>query len=146
MNGSVYCAHPVDQLPIIDEERFNYYIDLGRHEFTFRLEVCKESELEKKAAAFTQKPYALNFYPHGTGVKKEVSPITISNANVSLSALRKVKEDTYMVRLINNYKEGAECVCSVFDKSINLSFGKYEVKTLIYANGELKESDSMLEL
>ena len=102
--------------------------------------------MEKKAAAFTQKPYALNFYPHGTGVKKEVSPITISNANVSLSALRKVKEDTYMVRLINNYKEGAECVCSVFDKSINLSFGKYEVKTLIYANGELKESDSMLEL
>ena len=146
LNGSVYCAHPVDQLPIIDEERFNYYIDLGRHEFTFRLEVCKESELEKKAAAFTQKPYALNFYPHGNGTKKEESPVTISNANVSLSALRKVKEDTYMVRLINNYKEAAECVCSVFGQSINLSFGKYEVKTLIYANGELKESDSMLEL
>ena len=37
LNGSVYCAHPVDYLPIIDESRFNRYIDVGRHEYTFRL-------------------------------------------------------------------------------------------------------------
>ena len=46
--------------------------------------------------------------------------------------------------MINNYKEGAECTCTVFDKTMNLSFGKYEVKTLLYKNGELKEHDSML--
>lgn len=146
LNGSVYCAHPVDQLPIIDETRFNHYIDLGRHTFTFRLQVCKEEELEKKATAFTQKPYALNFYPHGNGTKKETSPITLSNENITLSTLRKVSEDTYMVRLINNYKEAAETTCTVFDKTMNLSFGKYEVKTLLYKNGELKEHDSMLNL
>ena len=146
LNGSVYCAHPVDQLPIIDETRFNHYIDLGRHTFTFRLQVCKEEELEKKATAFTQKPYALNFYPHGNGTKKEVSPITLSNENITLSTLRKVSEDTYMVRLINNYKEAAETTCTVFDKTMNLSFGKYEVKTLLYKDGELKEHDSMLNL
>ena len=70
----------------------------------------------------------------------------ISAENISLSALRKVDVDTYMVRLINNYKEGVECVCSVFDKEISLSFGKYEVKTLLYKNGELIEHDSMLNL
>jgi alpha-mannosidase len=146
LNGSVYCAHPVDRLPIIDEERFNYYIDLGRHEFTFRLEVCKEEELERKAAAFTQKPYALNFYPHGSGVTREVSPVVISNDNVSLSAFRKVAEDTYMVRLINNYKAETTCDCSVFGQSLTLSFGKYEVKTLIYKNGVLKEQESISNL
>ena len=144
LNGSVYCAHPVDQLPIIDEDRFNYYIDLGRHTFTFRLQVCKEEELEKKATAFTQKPYALNFYPHGNGTKKETSPITLSNENITLSTLRKVSADTYMVRLINNFSQAAECTCTVFDKTMNLSFGKYEVKTLLYKDGELKEHDSML--
>jgi hypothetical protein len=51
-----------------------------------------------------------------------------------------------MVRLINNYKEAAETTCTVFDKTMNLSFGKYEVKTLLYKNGELKEHDSMLNL
>ena len=146
LNGSVYCAHPIGDLPIIDEERFNYYIDLGRHEFKFRLEVCREEELEKKATAFTQQPYALNFYPHGTGEKREESSIKLSNENVTLSAFRKVDENTFMVRLINNFSQGANCDCTVFDKSIKLAFGKYEVKTLLYKNGELKEHDSMLDL
>ena len=146
LNGSVYCAHPVDQLPIIDEERFNRYIDLGRHEFTFRLEVCKEEDLERKAAAFTQKPYALNFYPHGVGDKKETAPITLSNETISLSAFRKVAVDTYMVRLINNTGAAVACDCTVFDQSLALSFGKYEVKTLLYKNGVLTEQESMLHL
>lgn len=146
LNGSVYCAHPVDQLPIIDEQRFNRYIDLGRHEFTFRLEVCKEEELERKAAAFTQAPYALNFYPHGDGNKKETASVILSNPNISLSTIRKVSMDAYMVRLVNNFKGEAVCDCTVFDQSINLSFGKYEVKTLIYSNGVLKEQESMLYL
>ena len=146
LNGSVYCAHPIGDLPIIDEERFNYYIDLGRHEFKFRLEVCREEELEKKATAFTQQPYALNFYPHGTGEKREESAIKLSNENVTLSAFRKVDEDTYMIRLINNFSKCAKCDCTVFDKTLCLSFGKYEVKTLLYKNGELKEHDSMLDL
>ena len=146
LNGSVYCAHPVDDLPIIDEQRFQYYIDLGRHEFTFRLEVCKEEELERKAAAFTQKPYALNFYPHGNGEKREASPVELSNPNISLSALRKVAENTYMVRLINNYKEETTSDCTVFGQSLKLSFGKYEVKTLLYESGVLKEQQSMLNL
>ena len=146
LNGSVYCAHPVDDLPIIDEQRFQYYIDLGRHEFTFRLEVCKEEELERKATAFTQKPYALNFYPHGNGEKREKSPVNLSNTNISLSALRKVADNTYMVRLINNYKEETTCDCTVFGQSLRLALGKFEVKTLIYENGVLKEQESMLNL
>ena len=146
LNGSVYCAHPVANLPIIDETRFNHYIDLGRHEFTFRLEVCKEEELEKKATAFTQKPYALNFYPHGEGKERETGAISLSNENITLSAFRKVAVDTYMVRLVNNFKSEANCACTVFDQSLNLSFSKYEVKTLLYERGVLKEHKSMLNL
>ena len=146
LNGSVYCAHPIGDLPIIDEERFNYYTDLGEHEYSFRLEVCKEEELEKKATAFTQKPYALNFYPHGNGTKKEESPIVLSDENISLSAFRKVREGGYMVRLQNNFSQDVECQVTVFDKTLPLSFGKYEVKTLIYQDGALSESNDMLAL
>ncbi len=144
LNGSVYCAHPIDYLPIIDEHRFNRYIDLGRHEYTFRLEVCKEEELERKATAFTQKPYALNFYPHGEGEKKERGAVTLSNENITLSAFRKIAMDTYMVRLINNFKGETECACTVFGKTLKLMFGKYEVKTLLFKDGKLNEQKSML--
>ena len=146
LNGSVYCAHPIGNLPIIDDKRWNRYIDTGRHEFQFRLEICNEEELETKATAFTQKPYALNVYPHGSGEKKETSPVSLSNKNVTLTAFRKVPNGNYMVRLINNYKEGCECACTVFGETLNLSFGKYEVKTLLYKDGKLYESDDMLSL
>ena len=146
LNGSVYCAHPIGDLPILDKERFQRYIDLGRHEFTFRLEVCKEEELENKAASFTQPPYALNFYPHGSGEKKETCSVVLSDKNVSLSAFRKSSADCYMIRLINNDKVAKKCDCTVFGQTIALDFGKYEVKTLLYKNGELVEHNSMLDL
>ncbi len=146
LNGSVYCAHPVDQLPIIDEQRFNKYIDLGRHEFTFRLEICDEADLDAKATAFTQKPYALNFYPHGNGTRRETPAVTLSDETVTLSCFRKTNADTYMVRLYNSVNGDKTCTCTVFGKEIALSFGKYEVKTLLYKNGELTEQRSMLAL
>ena len=102
--------------------------------------------MEKKATAFTQKPYALNFYPHGGGEKKELSSIVLSNENVTLSAFRKVDKETYMVRLVNNFNKDVSCKCTVFDKTLELNFGKYEVKTLIYKDGQLTESNSMLYL
>ncbi|MBQ9151960.1 MAG: hypothetical protein IJX72_06895, partial [Clostridia bacterium] len=146
LNGSVYCAHPVGDLPIIDEERFNRYIDLGRHEFSFRLELCDECDLERKALAFTQKPYALNFYPHGEGTKKETAPVILSDNTVTLSCFRKVDESTYMIRLFNNTRDETPCTCTVFGQSLDLCFGKYEVKTLLYRDGRLSEHDSMLAL
>ena len=144
LNGSVYCAHPVGTLPIIDDKRFNKYIDLGRHEFSFRLELLSTEELERKATDFTQKPYALNFYPHGEGEKKETGSINLSNKNVTVTSFRKVADGTYMVRLFNNFSKSATCKCAVFGKSIDLSFGKYEVKTLIFKDEKLVEQDSML--
>ena len=108
--------------------------------------MCKEEELERKATAFTQKPYALNFYPHGDGETKETSAITLSNENITLSAFRKESADTYMVRLVNNFKENVDCGCRIFDKTVTLSFGKYEVKTLLYKDGALQEQASMLVL
>ena len=146
LNGSVYCAHPVGNLPIMDENRFQRYIDLGRHEFTFRLELCDLNDVERKAAAFTQKPYALNFYPHGTGERHETPAVTLSDETITLSCFRKVDPDTYMVRLFNGINGDKTCTCTVFGKSLDLSFGKYEVKTLLYKNGELTEQRSMLAL
>ena len=146
LNGSVYCAHPVGNLPIIDDKRFNKYIDLGRHEFRMRLDICDEDMLESLSQAFIQTPYALNFYPHGNGTKKETAPVVISDDSVTLSCFRMTDEDTYMIRLINNSNEKKSCDCSVMGKSISLDFGVYEVKTLILKNGELREQYSMLAI
>ena len=146
LNGSVYCAHPVDVLPIIDPDEFNRYIDLGRHEFKLRLMVCDKEQLEYEAQKFVQPPYALNFYPHGEGKVHETAPITLSDDIITLSCFRKTAEDSFMIRLFNNTAGARNCDVTVFGKGISLVFGKYEVKTLLMKNGELYESDSMLDI
>jgi alpha-mannosidase len=146
LNGSVYCAHPVGELPIIDPDIFNKYIELGRHEFRLRLMVCDRERLESEAQKFVERPYALNFYPHGEGKIHETAPVTISDDTVTLSCFRKTAEDTFMVRLFNNTSYEKKCKVTVFGENLNLSFGKYEVKTLLYRNGKLVEHDSMLDI
>ena len=144
LNGSVYCAHPAGDLPILPDERYYDYIDLGVHEYSFRLEVCDKTELERKATEFAQKFYTLNVYPHGKGVSYNTSPVTLSDHNITLSAFRKMDDETYMIRLFNNLDAARACTCTVMGTALELEFGKYEVKTLLYKNGALCEHDSML--
>jgi alpha-mannosidase len=146
LNGSVYCAHPVGELPIIDPAEFNRYIEPGRHEFRLRLAVCRREELEREAQRFVEQPYALNFYPHGEGKLHETAPITVSDDTITLSCFRKTKEDTFMARLFNNSESQKKCDVTVFGEKISLDFGKYEVKTLLLRDGKLIENASMLDL
>ena len=146
LNGSVYCAHPVGELPIIDPEEYNRYIEPGRHEFRLRLMVCDRAEMEKEAQKFVEQPYALNFYPHGEGKTHEISPVTVSDDSITLSCFRKTDADTFMARFFNNTADEKSCTVSVWGKSIELDFGKYEVKTLLLREGKLFEHDSMLVL
>ena len=144
LNGSVYCAHPAGDLPILPDERYYDYIDLGVHEFSFRVVICEQKDLERLATEFSQKPYTVNVYPHGNGTYLGNSPVVLSDNNVTLSCLRKMDDETYMIRLFNNYDQGCTCTCTVMGAALELEFGKYEAKTLLYKNGALTEHDSML--
>ena len=143
-NGSVYCAHPIGDLPIVDDLRCNDYLEKGRHSFKFRLAVDNRSELEKNALHFVQNPYVLNAYPHGKGKAERDSFVSLSNEKIALESLRMVDKNMYAVRLFNNSESGAECTCRVADKQLALAFGAYEVKTLFFDGDELVEKAYML--
>jgi alpha-mannosidase len=145
-NGSVYCAHPVGDLPIVDDKRCNDFLEKGRHSFSFRFALDKRTSLEKNAIEFTQKPYVVNAYPHGKGKMERESVVTLSNTNVVITSLRKVGADSWAIRLFNNLANATQCTCRLFDKELALSFGKYEVKTLYYQNGVLEEDERMIRL
>ena len=146
LNGSVYCAHPIDDLPIVDKERSNDYIEKGRHKFRFRLFVCERAFLEKNALQFTQTPYVLNGYPHGRGRRERLPFITLSNDKIAVSSIRALGNDSYMIRLFNNTPESMDCMAMLSGENMSLTFNEYEVKTLIYSNGKLKENDGMCEI
>ena len=143
-NGSVYCAHPIGNLPIVDDKRCNDCLEKGRHNFKLRLCVDKREELEKKAVEFTQKPYLLNGYPHGKGKSERESLISLSNENIVVTSLRMIKENVLAVRLINNNAADAVCNCKILGKQISLNFGAYEVKTLYFDGESLVEKEEMI--
>ena len=52
--------------------------------------------------------------------------------------------DAVIFRLQNNTPNGVDSYINVNGKVLKLHFGKYEVKTVLYENGELCESYELL--
>ena len=143
-NGSVYCAHPIGNMPIVDDKRCNDYLEKGRHSFKFRLALAKRDELERNAMEFTQRPYVLNAYPHGEGRREREAFVSLTNDKIVITSMRMVADNVYAVRVFNNYTESVACSCRVASQTIDLQFGAYEVKTLLLENGKLIEKAEML--
>ena len=52
--------------------------------------------------------------------------------------------DGYLLRMQNNSEEEADDELLVGSSTIKLHFHKYEVKTILYKDGKLKELEEML--
>lgn len=141
LNGSAYCAHPTEEgIPIIkDSTRYTKFIEVGTHDFEFRIGVNKVCECEKMSQQFNQPLYSLLTFPHGKGnAPKEL--VTVSNSNVVITAFKRRNNGTYLLRLHNNYKAGAVSTVTINGISKEIKFRKYEFKTFIYNGKSIRES------
>jgi electron transfer flavoprotein alpha/beta subunit len=133
--------------PIIPSDRYVKKIDQGENNFSFRLGVFAENALENAAQLFNHKPYALNVFP--TGGKKPTESgfsIALGTENISLVTLKKADdtENTYIARLLNNSADTVTTDFTLCGATIPLTFGRYEVKTVLYEDGTLRESAQLL--
>jgi alpha-mannosidase len=146
IRGATYCAHPIDDKELIPMDRFTKKIDQGEHNYSFRLSLTKRDQLERKANEFVQKPYALNIFPvpSQSANKKELE-IELGGDIISMPTLKKAYDkDAMIFRLLNNTPNSVESFIKVNGQLLPLSFGKYEVKTVVYENGILTESYELL--
>jgi len=141
LNGSAYCAHPTDEgVPLIkDETRYTNFIEIGTHDFEFRVGVNGLSECEKMSQEFNQPLYSVLTFPHGNGTEpKEL--VTVSNNNVVIAAFKRRNNGTYLLRLHNNYKSSASAIVKINGVSKEIKFKKYEFKTFIYNGKTIRQS------
>lgn len=139
VRGTTYCAHPIEDRLLIPDDRFTRKMDQSEHNYSFRLSVCDETELDRKANEFNRKPYAVNVFPLGERDQESKFQVSVSNKNISLVTMKKSdKRDGYILRLFNNYKESQEADITVGSTTQKLVFDKYEVKTLFH-DGNLQE-------
>lgn len=145
LKTATYCAHPVPNRPLLQEGRFISKVDQGQRDFQFRIDTAKESELKAKADLFTEKTYALNVFP--TIDEKDDNGFTISreNPDISFVTLKKARQTKgYIMRLQNCSEKTARDTVKFGNRKLELSFGKYEVKTVIYNGETLYESKEMI--
>ena len=141
LNGSSYVAHRIGDRPLIDTTRYVGSIEQGNHTFCFRVGKLAYGTEENFACEFNQAPYALNMYPHGEGKKESLA--WSFDERLSLVSMRKVGEKQ-VIRLINNSENAFATEITLFGKTTVLTFGKFEVKTLAFENGEIIELAEML--
>lgn len=146
VRGVTYCAHPIGQRELIPMDRFTKKIDQGENNYSFRLTVAQREELERKSQEFVQKPYALNIFPIPKEENKEESfDVSLGGDVISMPAVKKAYgRDAIIFRLLNNTPNDVESYIKVNSQLLNLSFCKYEVKTVVYENDTLTESYELI--
>lgn len=143
VRGTTYCAHPIMTRPLIPSDRFTKKMDQTEHNYYFRLSVCDECELDRKALEFNRRPFAVNVFPLNEKASEAPFDIQISDPNITLATMKKSdRRAGYIIRLMNNYKEARETTLTVGASTERFCFGAYEVKT-IYYDGSLQELETL---
>ena len=145
VRGVTYCAHPIGERELIPTDRFTKKIDQGENSYSFRLSVCERSGLERKAKEFSEKPYGLNIFPVPSKKTSKALEISLGGDVISVDTVKKqYGKDATIFRLVNNTPNEEKSYLKVHGEKIDLTFGKYEVKTVVYENGSLKEIYEMI--
>lgn len=141
LRGASYCAHPINERPLIPDHKYVKKIDMGERNYTFRLTAAPEAALERIASEFNMPPYACNVFPVDTDRSAKEFALHISDPDVTLVTMKKAQQGSgYILRLLNNYRESRKVRVECRGADIELHFGRYEVKTVIYDDGKLIES------
>lgn len=122
----VYSAHPIDDKPIVDKDRWQNHIDMGERDFDLRL-TTDVSHLDKAADVYNQPPYALSFFPSGKGQKVNTAAV-LSNENIIMSGMKKLSSGDIRVHLFNSTDAPAETEFKFAEKSAVISFSPFELK------------------
>ena len=126
-----------------DEKRILYpinrympRIDNGRYVFNLRFAKGDQTEITALAAAFNQKPYAVNVFPIGGGV---THPEIKVDKNVCMPTFKIGENGGYIARLYNPSDKPTTANLYVDGKvAVAVDFKRGEIKTVII-NGEKVE-------
>jgi len=126
-------------------------MDQGERRYRFRILTGAREEIlrtvDREAAQFNQRAYALAFCPSGSGTKPKAL-VSVDQPNITLSCLKQSerRSDAYILRLFEaqGTAASAHIELPVFGLTLDADFKPFEIKTYIIADGAVTETD-MLE-
>ncbi len=143
MRTPVYSAHPINQRPITDNDRFHNHIDMGEREFSYRLTPQLET-IDREAEIFNQPPYALSFFPSGNGEIIDTT-FSIDNNKILLSAYKKLKKEKILIRLFNSSETEGKAKITIKGNEFKVQFAPFEAKGFILEDNLINECNLLGE-
>ncbi|MBO6280243.1 MAG: hypothetical protein J6M95_01510 [Bacilli bacterium] len=141
LNGASYCAHPsFDYLPLTPKGRYDAGIEQGAHDFSIRVGVNSIEECERISKEFNEPLYGTLFFPHGND-KPIQDLFKVSNPNIVISALKRLNDGTFLIRLYNGNFVSGETTLEIKGIKKNIHFGKFEFKTFVYNGNSLVDAE-----
>lgn len=139
-----HCAHPVGERQVVPQDRLMPYVDIGERCFSFRFDFGDRNDIlnivPRKSLEFNVEPVILSFYPTGTGNKPADSFEIINSDTIQMTALKKsYKSESVIIRLYNPTDEIQHATIKFGECLFDLSFSKFEIKTVEFSDGVFEE-------
>ncbi len=98
LRSPVYCAHPVGERKLIDEEKLYDYDGLGEYNYEFFIQPVRnddEYEIARDASIINEPPIAVSCFPAGE-IAREMGPIKL-DGRVLVSAIKQSRKDNSII-------------------------------------------------
>lgn len=136
LRSPAYSCHPFNKRIIMAQDRYTPRIDQGERVFRFWLNGGRSSERQKhvdrEALARNEKPFALSFYPPGTGSKPHAL-CTLSDDVVQITAVKRSADGRdVIVRLFEPTGRTRTTTLSLpaLGKRLRIRLEGFEIKTV----------------
>lgn len=136
LRSPAFSGHPINDRPIVPQDRFTARIDQGERLYSFWLNAGTAAErlnaVDREALTKNEKPFALSFFPAGHG--KTLQPaVQLTGEAVVMTAMKKAEANNdVIVRVFNPTPAESKAALRLpaLDVHTDLTFKPFELKTL----------------
>jgi len=136
MRSPAFSAHPIFDRTIVPQDRYVPRQDQGERLFRFWVNAGPVNQrleaIDREALVCNEKPFALSFFPPGTG-RKPKPGVTLSDKVVQLMAVKPAQRgNDLIVRLFEptGKPRTTELSLPFLGMRVKVALGKFEIKTL----------------
>lgn len=139
LRSPAYTAHPIDDRPILPQDRFLPRIDIGERLFQFSIQGGDREErmglADKEAAVFNEAPFARSYFAVKSSPVQSAG-IRIENERILLMCLKRQKSG-FLIRLYNSSPQYQKTAYLFMEAAGEIEFYPFEVKSYHYFQGSL---------
>jgi alpha-mannosidase len=144
VRSPAYSGHPIDDKPIIPQDRFTPRMDQGERLFRFWFNAGnldkRKIAIDREALNKNEKPFALSFFPSGKGSQLYPAAIVSDEALIITTIKKAVDNNDWIIRLFEPTGQKRSTVLNLpaLKTKMSLDFSPYEIKT-VRVNDKTKE-------